>query len=262
MQNDIRSILTSIGMTSNECEIYLTLLEYGEITAAKAATKAGLHRQVCYDALERLIEKGFITTLIVEKKKYYKALNPTNLLRHIEEKQNSINSILPNLMSKYEEKKIENGVEFIKGKHVIKTIYNDIFETLKNSGDTLYIFGVEEKNFTKNDEIILKQHFGKMKHHNFYEKILTKKTATEMFESEWSQYAFLPDNLFNPNPVHIYKDKVAIIIWGFPLYGIVIHNKEFADSNKEYFSVLWDLAEKNVNIKRFEEEIEKLTQES
>ena len=242
-----KEILTSIGMTDNESKVYMVLIDHEQITSSQVSIKTNLHRQVVYDILNRLLSKNFITEINLNSKKYYKALNPTNLLRFIEEKKDYINLILPGLISKYEEKKLETGVEFVKGDFVVKNIYNDIFETLKNTGETLYIMGVEEESFLKYDEMALKQHFGRMKNHDFYEKILTLKTKEEYFDSEYTKYAYLPENLFNPNPIHIYKDKVAIIVWGNPIYGILIKNEEFAQSNKKYFEVLWDLAEKRKN---------------
>jgi len=50
--------------------------------------------------------------------------------------------------------------------------------------------------------------------------------------------------LFNPNPTHIYGDKVAIIIWGRPMYGIIIKSRQLADANRKYFKMLWNIAEK------------------
>ena len=76
------------------------------------------------------------------------------------------------------------------------------------------------------------------------EKLLSKQSAEEFFEGSQSDYRLLPDHLFNPNPTHIYGDKVAIILWGTPMHGIIMHNKEVADAYKKYFQILWDIAQK------------------
>ena len=60
----IKEALLGLGLTSNETEIYLVLLNWGELSVNEIGSKSGLHRQVCYDALDRLVEKGFISFLI------------------------------------------------------------------------------------------------------------------------------------------------------------------------------------------------------
>ena len=81
-----------------------------------------------------------------------------------------------------------------------------------------------------------------MKKNNLKEKLLAKETGEYFFEGKQSEYRFIPDNLFNPNPTHIYGDRIAIVIWGKPTYGIIIKNKEVADANRKYFQILWKTA--------------------
>ena len=76
------------------------------------------------------------------------------------------------------------------------------------------------------------------------EKLLTKESAKEFFEDSQSEDKMIPDKLFNPNPTHIYGDKVAMIIWGNPIHGIIIKNKQVADANRKYFQILWGTAKK------------------
>ena len=59
----IKETLLKLGLTSNEVEIYLTLLNKGEISVNEIGSSSGLHRQVCYDALDRLLEKGVVSAI-------------------------------------------------------------------------------------------------------------------------------------------------------------------------------------------------------
>ena len=54
-----KAVLTQIGLTDYEAEVYLALLTNGQMSAYELAEKAGLYRQVTYDSLKRLMEKGF-----------------------------------------------------------------------------------------------------------------------------------------------------------------------------------------------------------
>ena len=104
--------------------------------------------------------------------------------------------------------------------------------------------GIEETKFLEFDEISIRQHIKKLRKNGLKEKLLSKKSATYFFEGKQSEYRFIPDHLFNPNPTHIYGDKVAIIIWGRPMYGIIIKSRQLADANRKYFKMLWNIAEK------------------
>ena len=240
----IKKILKNLGMTHNEIEIYLCLLNSGELTANEIATKSGLHRQVCYDALDRLLEKGFISFISKNNKKFFNALSPEKIIDFLENRKNEFISILPNLNSMYKEKIESTNVEVIKGKNVIRTIYNDIFKTIEKNKQPLLAMGIEEAKFLKYDEIAIKQYISKLKKNNLKEKLLSKISATYFFEGSQSEYKLIPDYLFNPNPTHIYGNKIAIIIWGNPIYGIIIENKDLTDGYKKYFNMLWKIAKK------------------
>jgi hypothetical protein len=82
--------------------------------------------------------------------------------------------------------------------------------------------GIEETKFIGADEVTIRQYINKIRKNKLKEKLLTKEMATTFFEGSQSEYRFIPDHLFNPNPTHIYGDKIAIIIWGHPVYGIII----------------------------------------
>ena len=81
----IKDTLLKLGLTKNEVEIYLALLSSGEISVNEIGSKAGLHRQVCYDALDRLVEKGFVSYITKNSKKFFKPLKPEKLLDYLDE---------------------------------------------------------------------------------------------------------------------------------------------------------------------------------
>src|SRR3989344_7846313 len=92
-----KEILEEIGLTDYESKIYLTLLTHGQISAYELAEKAGLYRQVVYDILKRLEEKGFVSSVIEGKTKLFKAINPRLILEFLNEKTSNFKHILPEL---------------------------------------------------------------------------------------------------------------------------------------------------------------------
>jgi sugar-specific transcriptional regulator TrmB len=229
----------------------LVLLNNGELSVNEIGTKSGLHRQVCYDALDRLVEKGFISYIMKNSKKFFKVLNPEKIIDYLDEKKHEIDlkkqnfgSILPELTNMFQVQRDETDVEVVKGKNVLRTIYNDIFKVLKENKEILLAMGIEETKFLEYDRIAIKQHINKLQKNKLKEKLLSKVSATHFFEGPQSEYRLIEDHLFNPNPTHIYGDKIAIVIWGHPTYGIIIKSKQIADANRKYFQMLWKIAKK------------------
>ena len=246
----MREVLKKLGLTVNEVEIYLALLRHGELSVYELASKSGLHRQVCYDALERLLDKGFVSYVIKNNKKHYKPIEPKKIHTYLEEKKEELNDVLPKLEEIYHRETEKTNVEVIKGRLVLRIIYNDILKNLKQSGGVLCAMGVDENKFLEFDRVAIKQYITKMKKNKLKEKLLSKESADVFFEGSQSEYRLLPDHLFNPNPTHIYGNKVAVILWGEPMYGIITTNKQVADANRKYFEILWKMAKKRKLIRK------------
>lgn len=237
-----KEILYGLGLTKNEVEVYLTLLKSGAITVNDIGAKSGLHRQVCYDALERLLEKGFVSYFLKENKKYFQALEPHKILDYLQEKIESVKEVLPELVGFTRLPREETIVEVIKGKNVVRIILKDVIKTLQETKDELRMLGVEETKFVEEDRIAIQQYLRDLKRFKLKEKLLAKEGARLYFEGEQSKYRLVKPEFFNPNPLYIYGGKVAQIIWGSPNHGIITKNKEVYDSNKKYFELLWKIA--------------------
>ena len=153
----IKEVLLSLGMTNNEIEVYLTLLKSGSLSVNKIGEKSGLHRQVCYDALERLTEKGFVSYTVQNSKKYFQALSPDKIISYLDEKKETVKEILPNLVNLTKLPREDTFIEVLKGKNVIRTILRDVIKNLKESKGNLMMLGVEETKFMEEDRIVIQQ---------------------------------------------------------------------------------------------------------
>lgn len=239
-----KDTLKRLGLTHNEIEIYLALLTSNELSVNELSSKIGFHRRVIYDSIERLLEKGFVSYVLKDKTKIFKPLPPERLLDYLDGIKEEVNSIMPELKTLFLHEKEEMNVEVIKGKRVLRRILLDIFQTIKDEGGELLAMGIDENTFLDFDEIAIKQHIARFKKNKFKEKLLTFKDSNLFYEGEQSSYRFIPKHLFNPNPTHIYGNKIALVIWGNPTYGIIITNSQVADANRKYFNALWEMAEK------------------
>src|SRR3989344_4303295 len=100
MKSEHVEILQSLELTATESKAYLTLLEKGKSLAGTIADRSHIHRRNVYDALESLLQKGLVTCIISNNRKYWSCISPERIKSILEEKKFTILNILPELMSK------------------------------------------------------------------------------------------------------------------------------------------------------------------
>ncbi len=236
--------LKQFGLTENEVKIYLVLLRLGTANPAEVAEKTGFSRSYVYDALERLLEKGIVSNVLMKNKKYYDAIDPTKLENLASERLENIQKIIPKLLAIKNITQEEIKVELHRGKFVYKTLLNDIIETLKKNGEVL-VYGIDDEVLLHLDEynkFYLRQYFAKVVKLQIKEKVIAKIGNPIPKEAKSSAYRFLPKEVIGNIAFEVYGNKVAIFLWGIPNHLILIQNKEVADSYRNQFKILWENA--------------------
>jgi sugar-specific transcriptional regulator TrmB len=233
--------LVPLGLTATEAKIYVTLVEVGRAQAGIISRRTGIHRRSVYDALERLIEKGLVSYIKENDKRYYTPTDPERINELLKQTAADVSSILPTLKAKYAEVKQKQETTFYRGVEGIKTIFEDqivtnedvfILGAAKNADDILrfYLPHYTSKRVTR-----------KIKLHLIYAgKRTTKK------EIPLGDVRYLPEEFASPVSTNIYGDKVAIILWSHEPVAILIKNKQIASAYKNYFDLLWKMASRNV----------------
>jgi len=239
-----KEILREVGLTNNEIEVYLTLLQKGSISVNEIAERSGLHRQAVYDALDRLLEKGFVSYVTKNNKKYFQGINPERILEYITEKGEKIKSILPDLINLTKLPREDTFVEMFKGKSIVRTVYRDIIKEFQKKPGEVLISGVDERKFIEEDKIALQQHLNKLRKLKCKERILIRAGDVYFVEGPQTTYKWISEDAFNPTPIYVYNNKLTIIIWGNPNYAIMVENKDLADSYRKQFNLLWKISKK------------------
>ncbi len=226
----VEKILMNLGLTKNETKIYLTLLRIGSATAGDITARSGIHRRNVYDSVERLMEKGLVSYVTINNKKYFQPEDPERFLSLIDEKRSMLDeqkSLVEEILPQLRPLSIKpsHDVRFYKGKEGLKSVFEDILKTGKN-----YIgYGPGEE-----IEIILKSY---IKH--YVEKRIKKRlTARLIFNKSCKGKWFTKNKLLHvrvlPDNYGSHADE--------PL-AIIIENKNIADGYRKYFGILWNSAE-------------------
>ena len=230
--------LEEAGLASNEAKVYLSLVDSGMSLAGEIAQKTGIHRRTVYDALERLIEKGLVSYIIKNNRRYYEAANPKQLLSLIEERKKAVNEIIPELEKRFNFKKEKQETLFFRGKQGLKSVFEDQIK----EGKEILIFGASANAYE-----ILKYYFKFYDEERVKRKIRVKvifdySAKGKIGKIPYSEIRFLPKNFAMPAATNIYGNKVAIINWTENPLAILINQKEIADSYRNNFKILWEKA--------------------
>ncbi|MCD4666693.1 helix-turn-helix domain-containing protein [archaeon] len=231
--------LKKAGLPDNQAKVYLELIKRGSLSANKLSKNIGLDRTLTYQILNNLLEKGLISYIIKENKKYFEAASPDNLIRPIKEQEKFINSIIPKLKSIKKLEENEQEVKVYEGKKGLKTFFEDILKS-----KDICIFGATGKSY----EILRFEvpHISKKA-----EKLGIKGRMITSLENKKQEMTKLKnlkvrylDEVKSPATTTIYKNKVGIHVLSDKPIVIIIKNKDVADGYRSYFNFLWKIAKK------------------
>ena len=224
------------GLTKPESKLYFTLLKLKTATAREIAQATGFHRTNIYDVMEKLKEKGLVTFYKEGNANYFKAADPHNLHNYLDNQHDTINVLLPELSHLYHQKKEEIDIERFQGKQGIIAAYKDILREKK----PVFAFGISAK--LKEKIPIFREQFiqSVVKQKIPYQLIYTRRITTL---PKAMQQRFLQQEFISPIEVHLYGGKTLQIIWEPDMRAILIKSKQFTETYKKHFKLLWKQAE-------------------
>lgn len=236
--------LEQLGLTHNEALVYSNLLELGETKTGALVKKTGLHRVLIYDALESLIKKGLVSYVIKENIKYFQAAAPERLLDFIHEKEELVQSLLPQLTLQRKLAASQQQVSIYEGIRGLKSAMNSMLKELSPKG-THYVFASGNMADTMGSYYQWYQETkrkNKIKTFIMYDIHFRKRI--DVLKMTVGEIRYYPLSYF-PTDTWIYNDKVLIVTYSAkPPVAILITSKETAESYKQFFMSFWKKAKK------------------
>ena len=114
--------LEKLGLNGNEAKVYYELLKIGRSTASDLVRQMGIHRNIIYDNLEKLISKGLVSYVIEDSKKLFIAQEPSAILDYLDKKEEELGKekeIAKKLISDIKKigsgKRVEQEAEIFRG---------------------------------------------------------------------------------------------------------------------------------------------------
>jgi predicted transcriptional regulator len=245
--------LTKIGLTEGEIKIYDALLELGETTRTELAKKSGISPSKIYDVVNRMMEKGIVSSVKKHGVLHFSAANPDRLRDFLEKKEEEIKSeklvvdaLLPSLLARYMEKEEKTDVEVFYGWEGMRTVYWDIAKSLKK-GDTNYIFGASMGLDPLQADIFFSKYYEMVKKKGYTINIIFNENMRN-YQDRIKYYSttkkhkvkFLYQDTFTE--FNFYKDTVLFVMLLKKPIVIRVKNKEAADSFRKFFATMWKQA--------------------
>jgi len=246
--------LIQSGLKEKEAQIYNILISSGSLPASEIIKKSKLKRGIVYKTLYDLVDKNLVIEEKDKKKLHFKAEHPFNLSDFVEDKykealknQNTLSSILPQLVTLFQSAGNKPGVKFYEGVEGIKEAFMDTI----NTNEKIYSIRTTSElypglyNWFQTTYKPLR-----MKNKIWTDVILTQKTAyaTDYYVYDPSIFRELRyvDKQMLPNGIemNIYGDKVAFISFNkdTELFAIVIQNPLIVNTQKALFELAWETA--------------------
>ena len=232
--------LESAGLSNKEAKVYILLLKNAPIGGGKLAKILHMDRTHTYNILKNLVNKGFASHIIKDKKKLFQTTSPKNLLNKIKEREQAIKSIIPKLQSLEKTKAEISNVKVLEGKQGMKVLIQMLFESKPKdicvyggTGKSYEIFKYEMSHITKKTKAL------KIKGKIITSEKLRKKVFTKLpnFKTRYIKE-------ITPSSTMIFGNKVSINVFDEKPFVILIENKSVANSYKNYFNYLWKQAKK------------------
>jgi sugar-specific transcriptional regulator TrmB len=82
--------LLKLGFNKNEAKVYLALIKFGKADAREIINETKFHKNIVYDNLEKLIDRGLVSFIMEGKKRVFQVNSSDSLVNLFEEKASEI----------------------------------------------------------------------------------------------------------------------------------------------------------------------------
>ena len=240
----LKDTLLKLGLTPNECRVYLFLLESGKSKAGEVIFTIKLHRNLVYTALQSLSEKQLVTKTIINGVAEFSANQPEILLENIKEQEKLAEQAIAEMKNLKKEQ--NRDIQIFEGEEGIMRSRNRVLNY--PAGSEFFVLGAT--NITNVPKL---ETYWKKFHKEREKKQISEKILFEMTDDPATQEAvrwrnkldgaeakFLPFNIDSPFWVDFIEDSLTIGFAGQNPLTINIHSREIVEGFTKYFNYFWN----------------------
>jgi sugar-specific transcriptional regulator TrmB len=236
-QNPLYRDLEKLNWTTNEAQVYLSLLRLGPTMAGAIAKDCPLDRSSTYNALDALVSKGIVAVVHETKRAIYVPQDPKKIVDYFEEKREIAKGVSESLEKYYKATKEKSNVLLLKGFKGLKTVFQDILDTA-DTGEPYYVVGTGGQ-FKK----LMPYYSGIFRKRKEQRKLKTRRliegAAKKKVRGKYTEYRSVPIKIDNPATINIYGSKVAVFMWSENPEAVLIEDERVSRTLRGYFDLVW-----------------------
>jgi len=245
--SSLTETLAQAGLESISAEIYLILVQNGEMAVPQVLEKTDLSRASVYEALSELLALGYVEYRKDGRNAFYKPVHPNKLFGLIEEKKRELSlferemkNTIKSLIGEYNLANNKPGVRFFEGEEGIREV---IFDSLNAKNEILTYLDVDAtQNYISN---INKEYVKQRIEKNIYKRQIAPDTpfTRERYKkySPLLEVRLMPKDMkpFNTS-VQIYNNTISFSTLNEKkMIGVIIEDKQIVDLHRSIFEYVW-----------------------
>ncbi len=142
----IEQELEQLGLKENEVRVYLAVLGLGEPLVGDIEKQTGLHKQLIYNAAEKLHTEGLLSIHEIRGRKRFSVPNPAALEERAKAYLQKTQQLIPQLMDLANVKRAADDIRIYRS---VKGVQHYYLETIKQqpSGSEVLVLGVNSERY-------------------------------------------------------------------------------------------------------------------
>ncbi len=239
--------LNQLGLNGRQAKVYLALLQLGSATAIEIAKYTKYKHPTVYDVLDLLKEKRLITETLSGGRKIFSAEDPEMFSQIQQERQRTLDSLLPSLKDLYLGGTHRTRVHCYDGVEGAAVVRNEL---LNVKSKRYYYFGSVREMFKlssqEQEEAYVRE---RLRRGIWSYSIRDRSQEVDLDymrpgEENLRRVRYLPKPIDdNISGLYIYDDRIAISSALKENYSIIIESRELFILMRTLWHYIWEIAE-------------------
>lgn len=242
--------LLSLGLTWNEVKVYKSLMKLSETAVGGVINDLKIHRQIAYNALEALEKRGMVEKVVKNNVARFKISDPGVILENIQKQEILAKRLSENIKREMKKNRREKEINIYNGIDGARRYYLKLYREMP-ADSTAYVIGCTTRRLMEIiGEKVFRGEYTKLK---VGRKLYSKLIMSEAFRENQEEFTrgtdpslreirYMPFQKLNPITINIWEGRMSFVATGKDVFVIDIVNRDFYDSYKEYFDMLWEIA--------------------
>jgi sugar-specific transcriptional regulator TrmB len=242
-------LLQDVGLSDKEATIYLALLGVDSASVADISLKTKIKRPTVYVVMQQLLKKGLASETSTGRSVVYKAEPPERIetfverqILNLKDKESVIKEHLSELKAMHKESGERPVVRFYEGKEGVLSAGEEIFNEIDKDEPFVYMVYPKDlvtKSFSESER---KEVRARRINRDIKARVVYTSDDEDLPASDSSSHRVKLDSSKYPikNDITVHGDGVWISIFGKRVSGIVIKNKDVADTVRSLIKFVFD----------------------